>query len=481
MLLSELLVSTGVPCDSAAGNIDILSISNDSRQVEPGSLFVAIKGFETDGHAHLLAAFERGAVAALTERPADVEGTTIENPFGNNRKLLGILAARFYDFPWNDLSCMGITGTNGKTTTAHMIRWISESRGLPTGIMGTVGHVAGGKHLRATMTTPDSLQIARLMRRMVRDGDKACVMEVSSHALSLARVDEVRFDCVLFTNITQDHLDFHDGMKEYLDSKLHLRDLVKPRGRILVGTYAPGFPEIDGALTFGVDSGDAYGISDVSVQLTSSSFTFSTPVGEVRVILGVPGRVNVYNFAGAMACCMELGANLEECVSAAAGFKGVPGRFEVIGEDREFLVAVDYAHTPDALKKVLEQARELSTGKVIVVFGAGGDRDHGKRPLMGEIAARIADVTVVTSDNPRTENPTAIIHDILEGVESREAVIVEADRRSAIELAIGMAQKGDVVIIAGKGHEDYQVLGHERVHFDDREEARRALGKRVGP
>jgi UDP-N-acetylmuramoyl-L-alanyl-D-glutamate--2,6-diaminopimelate ligase len=480
MLLSELLMSTGVICDSAVGSIDILSISSDSRQVEPGALFVAIKGFETDGHEYLLAAFERGALAALTERPSDVEGTTIENPSGDNRRLLGILAARFYDYPWNALSCVGITGTNGKTTTAHMIRCISESRGLSTGIMGTVGHVAGGKHLRATMTTPDSLQVARLMRRMVTDGDKACVMEVSSHALSLARVDEVRFDCVLFTNITQDHLDFHDGMKEYIDSKLHLRDLVKPRGKILVGTYSAGFPEIDGALTFGVDSSDVYGIRDVSVQLTSTNFTFSTPEGEARIRLGVPGRVNVYNFAGAMACCMELGASLDECVSAAAGFKGVPGRLEVVGEGREFLVAVDYAHTPDALKRVLEQARELSTGKVIVVFGAGGDRDHGKRPLMGEIAAGIADVTVVTSDNPRTENPTAIINDILEGVGSGETVIVEADRRSAIELAIGMAQKGDVVIIAGKGHEDYQILGRERIHFDDREEARKALGKRGG-
>ncbi len=480
MLLGELLEGTGLEGSSEAG-IEITSICNDSRRAVPGSLFVAVRGYETDGHLFVDSAFEKGAVAALTEEIVSSSGgCCIVNPSGDNRSLLGVLAARFYGSPWNEFCTIGITGTNGKTTTAQMIRWILDHRGIQTGIMGTIGHVAGGTPEQADVTTPDSLRVASLMREMVEGGDRACVMEVSSHALSMARVDEVRFDCALFTNITQDHLDFHHSMKEYLQTKLHLLDLLKQGGAVLAGSGSSGFAGIPGSMTFGALDSDPYRVSDISVDQRGSRFMLSTPEGNSTVMLPVPGRINVFNCAGAIAACMETGSALADCVAALRDYPGVPGRLEVIDSGYDFFVAVDYAHTPDALQRILEQVREISSGRVIAVFGAGGDRDRTKRPLMGEIAASLADIAVVTSDNPRTEDPLAIIDDILEGSGSGPDVIVEPDRRKAIELAIGMAGSGDAVIITGKGHEDYQVLGRERIHFDDREEARRALAGR-GP
>jgi len=477
MRLGELLEGTGL--DAARGAaFDVSAVCNDSRKALPGCLFVAVKGFDTDGHLYIRQAFESGAVAAVTERPVDSAGPCIVNPTGDNRGLLGILAAKFYDYPWNELCTIGITGTNGKTTTAHMIRWMLEGRGVSTGIMGTVGHVAGGESVPAGVTTPDSLRVTELMRSMADGGDRACVMEVSSHALTMARVDQVRFDCVLYTNITQDHLDYHGTMEEYLRAKLHLLDLVKGGGAVLACSSSIEFRDIEGALMFGMEESDAYRVSGVSVDVTGSDFLYTTPGGEERIRLNIPGRVNVWNCAGAIAACMETGSTLSHCTRAIAGYPGVPGRLEVVSCGQGFLVTVDYAHTPDALRRVLEQVREVSSGRVIVVFGAGGDRDRGKRPVMGGIAAGLADVAVVTSDNPRTEDPLAIIDDILEGSGRGPNVVVEPDRRRAIGLAVGMASEGDAVVIAGKGHEDYQVLGREKVHFDDREEARRALAGR---
>jgi UDP-N-acetylmuramoyl-L-alanyl-D-glutamate--2,6-diaminopimelate ligase len=477
MRLGELLAGTGLDA-ARVSDRDVSAICNDSRKAVPGCLFVAVEGFDTDGHLYIGSAFGKGAAAAVTERPVESGGPCIVNPSGDNRELLGILAARFYGFPWNGLCTIGITGTNGKTTTAHMIRWVLEGRGVPTGIMGTVGHVAGGQTVPASVTTPDSLEVTGLMRKMVDGGDRACVMEVSSHALTMARVDQVRFDCVVLTNITQDHLDYHGTMDEYLRAKLRLLDLVKGGGAVLACSASREFRDIAGALLFGAEESDAYRVSGVSVDVTGSGFLFTTPGGEEWIRLNVPGRVNVWNCAGAIAACMETGSTLSHCARAIAGYPGVPGRLEVVSCGQDFLVTVDYAHTPDALRRVLEQVREVSAGRVIVVFGAGGDRDRGKRPLMGGIASSLADVAVVTSDNPRTEDPLAIIDDILEGSGRGPGVVVEPDRRRAIDLAVGMASGGDAVLIAGKGHEDYQVLGREKVHFDDREEARRALAGR---
>ena len=341
--------------------------------------------------------------------------------------------------------------------------------------MGTVGHVAGGKSIPASVTTPDSLEVAAYMREMATQGDKACVMEVSSHALALDRVSSVRFDVTLFTNISQDHLDFHPTMQDYLDTKKKLFSLNKNTSVTIVGTYAPHWPDVPGAITFGERQEDTWRIAQIEVRLSGSSFTLLTPKDEFRVTIKAPGRFNVYNAAGAIAAAVQLGIPARDAVQAAGSFPGVPGRMERVNCGQEFLVAVDYAHTPDALERVLKQGSVIAENRVIVVFGCGGDRDSTKRPIMGRIAAEIADTVFVTSDNPRTEDPHSIIQEILTGISSEFSPIVEENRAEAIKMAVQTASAGDVLIIAGKGHEDYQILGTEKIHFDDREQARNAL------
>ncbi len=460
--------------------LEVSSVEEDSREITPGSLFVAVTGFDTDGHQYVEQAFERGAVAVVTEH--DVlkysEDTRVwVNPAGDNRKLLADISAKFFDYPWNHLVSIGITGTNGKTSTSRMLAWILEKHGFQTGIMGTVGHLIGGRDITASMTTPGSLDISRMMNQMVLAGDRCCVMEVSSHALALARVDSVRFDVGLFTNISQDHLDFHESMDEYLRCKMHLFDLLKSDGSAIIGTYAPGFPSLEGAETFGTSETDTFRISDISVQLGIVSFCLSLDETQIPVRMNVPGRFNIFNAAGALAAAVKLGLDPRSAAESMRDFTGVPGRFEPVELGQDFLVAVDYAHTPDALKRILQQASELTENRVIIVFGAGGDRDVSKRPLMGQIADDLADIIVITSDNPRTENPDLIIKDIIGGILPRDGLIVEPDRRTAIGIAIQTAGSGDVVIIAGKGHEDYQIHGKTKIHFNDREEASAALRK----
>ncbi|MBN1435082.1 UDP-N-acetylmuramoyl-L-alanyl-D-glutamate--2,6-diaminopimelate ligase [Candidatus Fermentibacterales bacterium] len=466
-------------CPAGLDEVEVTGISYDSRNVAEGDLFVAISGFRSDGHDYIERAFEAGAVAAMAERPVESSGPVLVCPGVSNRRTLARLSAEFYGRPWEALTVVGVTGTNGKTSTAHMIRWMLERGGTRTGMMGTVGHLVAGHRMPPGVTTPESLEVSRFMAMMRDNGDSACVMEVSSHSLALDRVDEVRFDVAVFTNITQDHLDFHADMDDYLATKLKIFDLLKADGRKIVGQYAEGgSPKVRDSVTFGPGEDCTYVISNVETDLTGSRFRISGPIEQTEVELATPGMFNVFNAAGALATVAELGECLSSSARALQGFRGVPGRFERVDAGQPFLVAVDYAHTPDALERVLEQARELTRERLIVVFGCGGDRDRTKRPLMGGIAARIADICVVTSDNPRTEDPGGIIADILEGIggaEDGRSLVVEPDRKKAIDMAIGEARRGDAVIIAGKGHEDYQVIGTEKVHFDDREIARSAL------
>ena len=477
MILSDLMRETGIRISEELATTEITSIENDSRNVIPGSLFIAIKGFETNGHLYIQQALDNGAAVVLAEYRSLDDFRVFENPDHDNRKILSTISARFYDYPWEELVTIGITGTNGKTSTARMLHWILQKHGMQSGIMGTIGHIIGGKKVKASVTTPDALDIARMMRKMVQKHDRCCVMEVSSHALSLSRVEDVRFDIALFTNITQDHLDFHRNMDDYLNSKMHLFDLVKKNGSSITGTYSEGYPSIDGAVTFGTRESDSYRISDMLSEPGKISFRFHTRGNSSPVEMSIPGKFNIFNAAGALSAAVELGINPESASESLRDFPGVPGRFQSVNLGQDFLVAVDYAHTPDALERVLAQASELSENRVIAVFGAGGDRDSTKRPVMGRIAERIADILVITSDNPRTEAPDAIISEIIAGLdpESSRTIIVEPDRRTAIRSAIRLAETGDVVIIAGKGHEDYQVLGRKKIHFDDREEAIDAL------
>ena len=475
MRLDLVLAGTTAEAPPELSGAEMTGVTNDSREVREGWLFVAVRGFRTDGHLFIPKALEAGACACVAERRGEEGPRVILNTEGDNRRLLARAASNLYRRPWEEMTMVGITGTNGKTSTAMMLAAILEEAGMRTGVLGTIGYRIGERTLPAPVTTPESHVLARLLREMADCGCGACVMEVSSHALALSRVDMVRLDAAVFTNISQDHLDFHADMEEYLHTKLRIFDLLKPDGSAVVGTYAPGAPRVEGAATFGDSPGDDYRISDIEVGLGSISYVLSHGGRGEEVKVPVSGSVNVYNSAGALAAAHRLGLDLGEAAAGLEGFRGVPGRLEAVDEGQDFLVAVDYAHTPDALEKVLQQAGEMSRGRVIAVFGAGGDRDRRKRPRMGAIADRLADVLVVTSDNPRTEEPGAIIREILEGVDRESGLHVEPDRRAAIRLAVSLARAGDVVLIAGKGHEDYQILGTERVHFDDREEARRAI------
>jgi len=474
MKLSNLFRGLGIHVEGY--DPEITGLTHDSSRVARGSLFVAVKGFRTDGHLYAAKALESGAAAVLADdRDYSGQDRVFFNNGGNNRELLAVLAARFFEEPWNSMLTAGITGTNGKTSTARMLSWILQSRGISTGIMGTVGHVVAGQPVPADVTTPDSLETARLMRDMVNGGDRACVMEASSHALSLARVDMVRFDVAVFTNLSQDHLDFHGSMEEYLKAKLRLLDLLKPAGTPVLGSASKAWPRVSGALNFGYGESDDFRILDGEAGIEGCKYTLHSPDGRQRVTLSAPGVFSIVNSAGAIAAAWAMGVPVEQSKEALVGFPGVPGRMERVEGSRGFLVAVDYAHTPDALERVLLQGRELAEGRLISVFGCGGDRDPGKRPQMGAISGRLADLSIVTSDNPRTEDPILIIGEILAGLGNRSSVIVEPDRRMAIRRAVAEAGQGDVVIIAGKGHEDYQILKTGKIHFDDREEARAAL------
>jgi len=475
--LKHLLEGTHIQLSPKLSDMEISGIAYDSRKVVPGFLFVAIKGMSNDGHDYAESALAAGASVVITEHALmnTTSSSVVVNSSGNNRSLLALVSANFYSKPWNELATVGITGTNGKTSTAHILRWIMEHCGINTGIMGTVGHIAGGKSIPASVTTPDSLEVSAFMREMVAAEDKACVMEVSSHALALDRVSSVRFDVTLFTNISQDHLDFHPTMEDYLNTKKRLFSLNKNSGVTIVGTYAPHWPDVPGAITFGERPEDSYRITQIEVKPSGSSFVLCTPEGSYNVRIKAPGRFNIYNAAGAIAAAVQLGIPTGDAVHAAGSFPGVPGRMERVDCGQEFLVAVDYAHTPDALERVLKQGSVIAENKLIVVFGCGGDRDNRKRPIMGRIAVEIADTVFVTSDNPRTEDPNAIIREILAGIGHQYSPIVEESRAEAIKMAVNSASAGDVLIIAGKGHEDYQILGTEKIHFDDREQARHAL------
>ena len=474
MLLSELL---GEP---VGGDVEVTSLAYDNRTVEPGALFFCVPGFTADGHDFAPDAVARGAVALVVARdlPLEVPQVRVEDV----RAAMASAAVRFFGDPTASLPVVGITGTNGKTTSAHLIRAVLEADGRACGLLGTVGTVVGGVSREAVRTTPEAIDLQPLFRQMLAAGDRACVIEVSSHALELRRVEGLRFAAALFTNLTQDHLDFHPDMESYFAAKrrlfagtpeppgLRVVNLDDPYGRRL----AEEFP---GTVTVGLDSPDAdYRATHLRTGLTGSDFIVERPDGPpVGVLSPLPGRFNVANVLGAIAVARGLDVAIEVIVHALAEAGRVPGRFEPVDAGQDFAVLVDYAHTPDSLENVLRAARDLvPEGRVLCVFGCGGDRDRGKRPLMGEIAARLADVVLVTSDNPRSEDPDAIIAEIVAG---REGFVIEPDRRAAIERAIEEARAGDVVVVAGKGHEQGQEFDDGRKEpFDDATVAREALG-----
>jgi UDP-N-acetylmuramoyl-L-alanyl-D-glutamate--2,6-diaminopimelate ligase len=451
--------------------VEIGGLAYDNRAVEPGTLFFCVPGFTRDGHDFAPDAVARGAAALVVARPVDAGVPEVRVP--DVRAAMATAAARFHGDPTAELPVIGITGTNGKTTTAFLVRALLEAAGRQCGLLGTVTSIIAGEERPTVRTTPEAIDLQRTFREMLDGGDRACAMEISSHALELRRSDGIHVAVAVFTNLTQDHLDFHPTMEDYFQAKRRLFAAPLTRARVVNADdpygrrLAEEFPD---AVTFAIDADAAYRAVDVETGFAGSDCRFETPEGAFDVHVPLPGAFNVANALGAWAAVRALGVELTALPDSAR----VPGRFEPVDEGQPFAVLVDYAHTPDSLENVLRAARELASGRVIAVFGAGGDRDRGKRPLMGEIGARLADVALVTSDNPRSEDPEAIIAEILAGA-GRE-VEHDVDRRRSIHRAVAMAEPGDVVVIAGKGHEQGQEFeGGRKEPFDDVAVAREAL------
>jgi UDP-N-acetylmuramoyl-L-alanyl-D-glutamate--2,6-diaminopimelate ligase len=479
MTLRELIAGAEVEGVSGDDGVEIADLAYDSDRVGPGTLYFCVRGQRADGHDFAPAAIEAGAAALVVEHELDLAAPQVR--VADARAAMAPLAARFWGDPTAELEVVGITGTNGKTTTAFLVRAILEAAGRRCGLLGTVKQVVGGAEEEVIRTTPEAIDLQATFRRMLDAGDADCSMEVSSHALALRRADAIHFAVALFTNLTQDHLDFHADMEDYFQAKRMLFDLGPGAAAVNVddpyGARLAG--EIEGAITFSAAGADAeFRATDVKFDVSGARFRVHGPEGEVEVRTALPGHFNVANALAAIAATSALGVPPGAAAAALSAAGQIPGRFEPVDEGQSFAVLVDYAHTPDSLDNVLRAARRLTEGRLISVFGCGGDRDREKRPLMGRIGAELSDIAVVTSDNPRSEDPEAIIGEILAGVPTAAGVVVDPDRRAAIGLALRRAEPGDTVVIAGKGHEQGQEFeAGRKVPFDDREVAREELRK----
>ncbi|MGE5544184.1 MAG: UDP-N-acetylmuramoyl-L-alanyl-D-glutamate--2,6-diaminopimelate ligase [Bacillota bacterium] len=474
-------VLQGNPCQEITG------IEYDSRQVKNGNAFICIPGFKTDGHNYAVQAVMNGARTLIVERPVEgcAECTMVQ--VKDTRQVLPLLASRFYRAPSKELRVVGVTGTNGKTTTTHLIKAILEEAGHAVGLIGTLNASFQGYQEKLANTTPESLDLERFMRRVCDHGGRYVVMEVSSHALDLGRVREIDFDAAVFTNLTQDHLDYHKTLEVYRDAKLKLFSSlpVEPGRFAVINADDPHSASFLNAcrgdkITYGTKNSAAVRATDIRITAKGSYFTVEYPNGRMPLGIRLAGLFNVYNALAAITFAIQEGIPPQVIKEALEKVQGVPGRFETIDEGQEFSVIVDYAHTPDGLENILKTARQITGGRIITVFGAGGDRDRTKRPLMGRIAADFSDFCIVTSDNPRNEDPLAIIEDILAGLTEKEDAhyAVVPDRREAIRHAVYLAHPDDMVVIAGKGHEDYQLIKGKVYPFDDRLVAREYIRER---
>lgn len=483
----------GIGAAIAAHDVDPLdvavsSIAYDSRRVVPGALFVCVRGFEADGHRFATQAAERGAVALIVDHELEVDLPQVT--VADTKVALAAIADRFYGHPSDHLSLVGITGTNGKTTTTYILDSIMREAGMTTGVIGTVETRIADRRIVAERTTPESADVQALLADMVAAGVSGVAMEVSSHAIDLHRVDGLRFGAIAFTNLTQDHLDYHHTLDAYFAVKRRLFtdfptaarviDIDTEHGQQLAADVVAHAASHDHGAAPLLRVGRSP-MADVSAQdevptADSTSFTLVTPAGTRGVTLPLAGAYNVSNALLAAGCALAIGIDLDTVVAGLQVAPQVPGRLEQVRCGQPFTVVVDYAHTPDSLDKALRAMREVTDNTLISVFGCGGDRDPAKRAVMGEVSGTLADYTIVTSDNPRSEDPVGIVLQVEDGVtRAGGAHEVEVDRRSAIARAISIARPGDCVLIAGKGHETYQIFADHTAHFDDREEARNAL------
>jgi UDP-N-acetylmuramoyl-L-alanyl-D-glutamate--2,6-diaminopimelate ligase len=471
------------------GSIDreISAICYDSRRVGPGSLFVAVRGKNSDGHSFINQAIEKGAIAVISEEPG-LPGRTTSIVVKDSRKALAQVAATFYHDPSRKLRVIGVTGTNGKTTTAFLVKHLLVRAGQSTGLIGTVQYEIGERLLPAPRTTPESLDLQELLKQCVDAGCRNLVMEVSSHALIQGRVGEITFDAAGFTNLTQDHLDFHRGMKEYFEAKASLFATLAPKNEkppvAVINSDDPygqklitRFGKALAITTYGMGARADFRASDMRSDFGGSSYRLDAKDKSYLVRLPLIGRFNIYNSLAAIALADAAGVEVRSAVQAMAKAPQIPGRLEAVAAKRQFHVFVDYAHTDDALLNVLKTCRDLNPNRLILVFGCGGNRDKAKRRKMGSVADQHADYSIITSDNPRKEDPAAIIQEIEPGFRGKNYETIQ-DRKQAIVRAIGMAQARDIVLIAGKGHEKYQEFSDSTVPFDDVEVALRALEER---
>ena len=477
-----------VPRDSPALDVECTGVTHDSRRAQPGTVFVALRGLKADGASFAPQAAAAGASAVVAE---DAPATAVGVPWmtvSDARLALALLAAEFHGHPSRAMKVVGITGTNGKTTTSYLVSSIFEEAGTRCGLIGTVTYRIGEREFTATRTTPEASEVQELMREMVTAGCGACVMEVSSHALALRRVDGMHFAAGVFTNLTRDHLDFHSDMENYFGAKRRLFEMLPGNAPAILNVDDPRgvslVEAVECPVTYSINRKADVTPGSLSYSLAGLEFDARTPQGTVRVRSKLVGKPNVYNILAAVATTASLGVPLDAIERGLQKLPGVPGRFEVVSSsDDDITVVVDYAHTDDALRNLLETARPLAARRLITVFGAGGDRDRTKRPLMGMVAGRLSDVVVLTSDNPRSEDPGRIIDDVKSGAtpEARQSgaeVVTVVDRREAIARAIERSTPGDVVLIAGKGHEKYQEVGGRVFPFDDVAVAREALDAR---
>ena len=470
MKLKDLLRGVAIRSATADMEAEITGVSYDSRCTQAGDLFVAVSGFAVDGHKFVPMAAEKGAVCAICER--EVEGTIPCVVVENTRRALAVIGENWFDHPAREMTMVGVTGTNGKTTSTYLIKSILEKKaGAKVGLIGTIQNMIGDQVIPTERTTPESFELQRLFRQMADAGCTHVVMEVSSHALALDRVYDIPFAVAVFTNLTQDHLDFHKTMEHYCDAKALLfrqcdtavYNADDPwHERLLRGSTCRRF-------SYGVESEADLRAKNVRLTAGSVAFDAEADTEWTPVEVGIPGPFTVYNTLDAMAVCYNLGVSLQDCADALRQGHGVKGRMEVIPTPgKGYTILNDYAHTPDALENVLTAVKGFAKGRTVVLFGCGGDRDRTKRPIMGGIAARLADFCIVTSDNPRTEEPQAIIDDILAGMAGCDHYVTIPDRVEAIHWAMDNAKDGDVIVLAGKGHEDYQEINHVHYPMDER-------------
>ena len=472
MKLSEILRGVDVAEWHAAPETECGGIAYDSRKVRPGDLFVAVKGYEADGHRFIARALAQGAAAVLCQERPEEELPYVRT--ADSRLAMALAACNFYGRPAESMQVVGITGTNGKTTTAFLVKQLLEKvTGEKVGLVGSVVNMIGGRELPSEHTTPESCDLQALFREMVQEGCRYCVMEVSSHSLELRRVAGTEFAVGAFTNLTEDHLDFHRTMENYAAAKAKLFPFCRAACANADDPWEPAV--LQGAscpvLTFSARGGPA-GLCAEEIRLAPEGASFLVREGKecCRADTCLPGLFSVYNALSALACCRLLGLPLRACAAELPECRGARGRVEPVPTDGDYSIFIDYAVTPDAVENVLRTLRQIAPARLVMLFGCGGDRDRQKRPVMGEIAAELADFVIVTSDNPRTERPEDIIEEILPGVKRGGApYVVIPDRREAVCWAIDHHQEKDLILLCGKGHEDYQIIGHTKIHMDERE------------